>query len=126
MSAARTPTRREAVDAARRLLQSKVDVVADLADAGTQVDQAEAAAAAAEEALREARLAYKKRFDDAVRAGWSEPDLAEAGLTPERGHLQRGRRRQRRADEPKPLECVHDEPARSGDDASATPALAAS
>lgn len=124
MSAARTTSRREAIDTARRLLQSKVDVVADLADAGSHVDQAEAAAVATEDALREARLTYKKRFDDAVRAGWSEADLAEAGLTPERGHLPRGRRRQRASDAPAtsaPTDAKDPEPAK---DVTDTPALA--
>ncbi|GJF05586.1 hypothetical protein [Pseudonocardia dioxanivorans] len=124
MSAARTPSRREAVDAARRLLQSKVDVVADLADAGSRVDQAEAAAAAAEDALREARLTYKKRFDDAVRAGWTEPELAEAGLTPERGHLPRGRRRQRRTNPPAGGEVAAVEHQHPGQNIPEAPALA--
>jgi hypothetical protein len=91
--------RKEAADVARRLLQDKVDQVANLAESGTKVDAAEAAVETANAALAQARAEYAEHYRLAITAGWTDDQLTEAGCSAERGGapVTRSRTRRRRA-----------------------------
>ncbi|WP_345424311.1 hypothetical protein [Pseudonocardia xishanensis] len=88
--------RKEAADVARRLLQDKVDQVAQLAELGTKVDDAEAAVEAATTALALARQDYAVQYRAAIAAGWTDDHLAEAGCSADRGGAPTKRARSRR------------------------------
>lgn len=96
---ARTSSRKEAAEAARRLLQSKVELVANLAEYGARVDEAEAAVEAAGVARDTARTEYGEQYKAALAAGWTDAELAEVGCGPERGDaaLARAKTRRKRA-----------------------------
>lgn len=98
---ARTTSRKEAADAARRLLQSKVELVGNLADSGARVDAAEAALEAASVARDTARSEYADQYKAALSAGWTDAELAEVGCGPERGNATLARAKTRRKRAPK-------------------------
>jgi hypothetical protein len=89
----RSDTRRDAMNAARKLLEPRLDLVGDLADAGAAIDVAEEALRTAEQALLQARRDYLDRHRAAVRGGWSEDQLSAAGCPADRGRARSGRRR---------------------------------
>jgi hypothetical protein len=88
--------RTAAADAARQLLQDRVEVVAELAEAGARIDAKAAAVVQAQTALHDARAEYRAKFAAALALGWTAEQLAETGNPAERGEdtlRSRGRRR---------------------------------
>lgn len=88
--------RTAAADAARQLLQDRIEVVAELAEAGARIDAKAAAVVQAQTALHDARAQYRAKFAAALALGWTAEQLAKTGNPAERGDetpRSRGRRR---------------------------------
>jgi hypothetical protein len=88
--------RKQAADAAFKLLQTKVDLVSDLAEAGGDIDAAERAVEEAQQALAATQAAYMDKYRAAIAGGWSDDELTRVGCSAERGGQATGPRRRTR------------------------------